>query len=185
MNRPYLSDTINNHKTPKVLKVHSSKKAIDYEATLGEWRIQLTMTINFISSKDDSDEIRTMHTKSDDIKIMMGSETNEITEELFKLLLQRYQEGLEESMKGSEFVFDNVGLLEYKLNKISLNRGRSYIDSPDWLKNEKATINQKNNDDNCFQYVLPVVLNYENIKKKTFKEYQKSDLLLINMIGKQ
>ena len=33
-------------------------------------------------------------------------------------------------MKGSEFVFDSVDLLEYKLNKISLNRGASYIDSP-------------------------------------------------------
>ena len=80
------------------------------------------MTINFVSSKDDSDEIHTMHTKSDNIEIVMGSETNEIAEELFKSLLQRYQEGLEESMKGSEFVFDSVGLLEYKLNKISLNR---------------------------------------------------------------
>ena len=43
---------------------------------------------------------------------MMGRETNEITEELFKSLLQRYQGGLNELMKGSEFVFDNVGLLE-------------------------------------------------------------------------
>ena len=59
-----------------------------------------------------------MHTKSDNIEIMMGSETNEITEELFKSLLQRYQEGLEESMKGKEFVLDSVGLLEYILNKI-------------------------------------------------------------------
>ena len=120
MIRPYLSDIINDHKTPEVLKVYSGNKVIDYETTLGEWKIQLTMTINFVSSKDDSDEIRTMHTKSDNIEIMMGSETNEITEELFKSLLQRYQEGLEESMKGSEFVFDSVGLLEYKLNKISL-----------------------------------------------------------------
>ena len=45
------------------------------------------MTINFVSSKDDSDKIRTMHTKSDNIEIMMSSETNEITEELFKSLL--------------------------------------------------------------------------------------------------
>ena len=57
----------------------------------------------------------------------MGYETDEIIEELFKSLLQRYQEGLEESMKGSEFVFDSVGLLEYKLNKISLNRGGSNV----------------------------------------------------------
>ena len=137
MIRPYLSNIINDHKIPEVLKVHPVNKVIDYETTLGEWKIQLTMTINFVSSKDDSDEIRTMHTKSDNIEIMMGSETNEITEELFKLLLQRYQEGLEESMKGNEFVFDSVGLLEYKLNKISLNRGGSYIDSSEWLKNKK------------------------------------------------
>ena len=60
----------------------------------------------------------------------------------FKSLLQRYQKRLEESMKVSEFVFDSVGLLEYKLNKISLNRGGSYIDSPKWLKKTtKLTIN--------------------------------------------
>ena len=137
MIRPCLSDIINNHKIPEVLKVHSGNKVIDYETNLGAWKIQLTMTINFVSSKDESDEIRTMNTKSDNIEITMGSETNETTEELFKLLLQRHQEGLEESMKGSEFVFDSVGLLEYKLNKISLNRGGSYIDSPEWLKNKK------------------------------------------------
>ena len=33
-------------------------------------------------------------------------------------------------MSGSEFAFDIVDLLYYKLHKISLNRGRSYIDSP-------------------------------------------------------
>ena len=55
--------------------------------------------------------------------------------------------------------------MEYKLNKIGLNRGGSYIDSPKWLKNKKATINSKNNDDKCFQYALTVALNYQNIKK--------------------
>ena len=64
-------------------------------------------------------------------------------------------------MKGSEFVFDNVDAWYYKLHKISLNRGGSYIDSPKWLKNKKATINSKNNDDKCFQYALTVALNHE------------------------
>ena len=122
------------------------------------------MTVNFVSSKD-FDEIRTMHTKSDNIYIMMGYETDDIIKELCESLLERYQEGLEESMKGSQFVFDSVDLLEYKLNKISLNRGGSYVDSPKWLKNRKATINSKNNDDKCFQYALTVALNYQNIKK--------------------
>ena len=92
------------------------------------------MAIKFISSKEDSNDTRTMRAKIDNIEIMMGSETGEIIEELFKYLLQKYQEGLEESMKGSEFIFDGVDVLYYDLNKISLNRGGSYIDSPEWLK---------------------------------------------------
>ena len=125
--------------------------------------IQLTIAINFISSKD-SHEICIMHSKSDNIEIMMDSETDEIIEELFESLLQRYQGKLEISMRGSEFIFDSVDILYYDLDKISPNCGGSYIDSPKWLKNKKATINPKNNDDKCFQYVITIVLNYEQIK---------------------
>ena len=90
---------------------------------------------------------------------MVGNKTDEIIEEFFKSLLQRYQEGLEESMKGSEFIFDSVYALYYHLNKISLNRGGSYINSPKWMKNKKATINPKNNDNRCFQYAVTTALN--------------------------
>ena len=75
MIKPYLSDIVNDHKTQ------------------GEWKTHLTMAINFISSKEDSDETRTMHTKSNNLEIMMGSEADEIIEEIFKSLLQRYQGG--------------------------------------------------------------------------------------------
>ena len=107
------------------------------------------MVISFIFSKD-SDEVPTMRTKSNNIEIMMGNETDEIIEELFESLLQKYQEGLEEKMRGNEFVFDSIRLFYYNLHEISLNRSESYIDSLKSLKNKKATINQKNNDDNCF-----------------------------------
>ena len=172
MIRPYLSDIINDHKTLKNLS-HSSN-----ETQFGEWKIQLTMSINFISSKD-SDETRNMHTKSDNIEIIMGSETNDIIEELRESLLQNYHNNLEESMRGSEFVPSGIDLLYYHLQRISLNRkGSSYIDSPKWLKNKKATINPKNNDNNCFQYALTVALNFEN-SKKTFEEYGKLSHLSI------
>ena len=92
------------------------------------------MAINFISSKKDSDEICTMLTQRDNIGITMGSETDETIEELFKSLLERYQGGLEKSMRGSEFIFDGADALYYKLNKIRLSRDGSYIDSPKWLK---------------------------------------------------
>ena len=149
--RPYLSDTINNHKTSKNFTFHSTNQVIDYETRFGEWKIQLILYINFISSKD-SDESRSMSTKSDNIEIMMGSETNDFIEELCRSLFQKYQKELEESIKReSDFIFDSVDLLYYHLQKTSLSRkGGSYIDSPEWLKNKKATINLKNNDKNCF-----------------------------------
>ena len=74
------------------------------------------MSINFISSKD-SDETRHMNTKSDNIEIKMGSETNDIVKELYESLLQKYQERLEESMRGSEFVPDSIDLFYYHLKK--------------------------------------------------------------------
>ena len=112
MIKPYLSDIINDHKTQGKWKVHSGNTITDYK-TQGEQKIQLSMTINSISSKD-SDEISTMHTKSGNIYIMMGSETDDIIKEFFKSFLQTYQDRLEESMRGSEFFFDSIDLLEYK-----------------------------------------------------------------------
>ena len=100
------------------------------------------MAINFISSKG-FDETRTMHTKSNNVEIMIGSKTDEIMEDLFKSFLQKYQEGLEVSVRGSGIVYDSVDVLYYNLNKVSLSRGGSYIDSPKWLKNKKATLNPK------------------------------------------
>ena len=62
-----------------------------------------------------------MHTKSNNVEIMMGSETDEIIDDLFKCFLQKYQEGLEESMRGSEFAIDSVDALYCNLNKVSLS----------------------------------------------------------------
>ena len=68
-------------------------------------------------------------------------------------------------MKGSDFIPDGVNLLYYHLQKTSLKRTRSsYIDSPEWLKNKKATINPKNNTDSCFQYAIIAALNHKQIK---------------------
>ena len=50
-----------------------------------------------------------------------------------------------------------------KCHKVNFKRGGSYTESPDWIKNKKATINLKNKDDKCFQYVTTVALNYGEI----------------------
>ena len=69
-------------------------------------------------------------------------------------------------MNGSSFTFDHVQLLYYKGSKKNPNCGGSYIDSPDWIKNKKSTINPVNKKDKCFQYPVTVVLNHGEIKKK-------------------
>ena len=83
------------------------------------WKIQLAIANNFISSID-NDEERVMHSKSDNIEIMINDEADEVKEELFDSLKNRYQNNLE-SVKGSEFFFDYVQLLNYKCHKINPN----------------------------------------------------------------
>ena len=78
---------------------------------------------------------------------MINDEADDVIKELFDSFKNKYQNNLE-SMKGSKFVFDYVHLLYYNCNKINPNRGRSYTDSPDRIKNKKTTINPINIEDN-------------------------------------
>ena len=98
---------------------------------------------------------------------MTDDGADEVMKKLLDRLKNRYQNNLE-SMKGSDFVFGYVHLSYYKCCKIKLNRGRSYLDSPDCIKKTKneTTVNLINKKDNkCFQYTLTVILNHKEIKK--------------------
>ena len=139
------------------------RKLIEEYKLKGEWKLQLIAEVSFISLKPGSDETRIMHTRSDNIEIMIGDDNDDIIEELFKSFLQKYEENLQNKMRGSDFEFDGVNFLYYDFNEISLNRGGSYIDSPKWLKNKKSTTNPKNNDYKCFQYAVTLALNLDNI----------------------
>ena len=88
----------------------------------------------FFSSEDDNDEERVMHSKSDNIEIIISGEADEIIKTFFDSLKNRYQNNLQ-SIRGSEFVFDFVQLLLYKYHEINFNCVASYIDSPYWMKN--------------------------------------------------
>ena len=123
----------------------------------------MTAEINFISLKPGSDETRVMYTRSFNKEIMKGSDTDEVIKLLFESFLKKYYENLQEKMNGSDFEFDGVNFFYYDFNKTSINRGGSYIDSPQWLKYKKSTINPKNDDDKCFQYTVTLSLNLNSI----------------------
>ena len=162
--KPYLNDLINVYQTK------------------GEWKLQLSAEISFVSQKPDSDETHVMYTRSFCEEIMSGSETEEIIEKLVMRVLQKYQDNLQNKMKGSDFIFNGVNYLFYDLNRITISKGGSYIESPKWLKDKKCTINQKNNYNKCFQYAKTLALNFNNIDKH-HQEYQKLNPLLIIIIG--
>ena len=110
--KPYLNDLINVYKTK------------------GEWKLQLSAEISFFSQKPSSDETPVMYTRSFCEEIMSGSETEEIMEKLIMQLLQKYQDNLQNKMKGSDFIFNGVNYLFYDLNRITISKGGSYIESP-------------------------------------------------------
>ena len=116
--RPYLNNLIDSYRTQR------------------EWKVQSTMAIKFFLLKI-LKKIRAMYNPSDNIEILIGNKTDKIIEKLFDSLLKRYQEILEKSMKGIEFLHGSVDLLHYKLHRISRNRGGPCKDSPKLLKKRR------------------------------------------------
>ena len=77
--KPYLKDMIDDYKSK------------------GEWKIQIVMRIIFVSFIDNN-ETQVMHTKSDNVKIMNGTDTSDAINELIDSFTKIYQEGVEIKM---------------------------------------------------------------------------------------
>ena len=76
MIKPYLIDLINENKT--------------IETSPNEWKIQINMHINFVSSND-TGEVRTVFAWSDNEEIRLGNETDGIVKGLINFFLNNYQ----------------------------------------------------------------------------------------------
>ena len=75
-------------------------------------------------------------------KTHAGSQTNNVIKIFFESFLNNYQKEVQ-MIRGSNSVFESVELMDYKLQKTSLERGGSYIKYLKWLVNKRATINPK------------------------------------------
>ena len=143
---PGLTDVINKKKNDRV-----------------ECKIQLNMGVNFISTND-TEEIRAFYVRSDNEEIRSGNETPEIITKLIESFLSNYQEVEKMLRSGSNFVFESVDSFAVRIHKINLKREKSYIKSPEWILNKRATIKPKNKDNKCFQYSITVALNHQKIE---------------------
>ena len=93
---------------------------------------------------------------------MTGSDVDDAVNDLLRTLREKYSDDLTR-MVGSEYLFERVKLLKYKLHLISLRRSGSYIDSPKWIKIKHGTINPKNEDDKCIIHAIIALLHHHEI----------------------
>ena len=110
---------------------------IDNLRTSGELKVDLTMKMNFTTSKDSEEKCQVT------FGIVNGS---------YRFYYYYYY-------------YYYVKEFFYKCHKVNLTSVKSYIDSPKWIKNKIATITLQNDNNMCFKYAVTVGLNNDSIGK--------------------
>ena len=80
------------------------------------------MHVSFVNSND-TGETRSIFVWSDNEEIRLGNETNDIVKRLINSFLNNYQKEEIILRNGSNFEFESVDLLSYRIHKTSLKRG--------------------------------------------------------------
>ena len=129
-------------------------------------KIQLDIRITTKNILNPGDK-RNFIVRSDNTVLLYTDDTTESTvENLIKSLGEHYEEQRLVSSEGSNFRYSNVDSLNIHIHEIQLKRGSSYIETLNWIKPKKATINLKNtNDDYCFAHSIVIVLYHKQIEK--------------------
>lgn len=91
-------------------------------------------------------------------------DTNDILTKLLNSFLENYEYEENILRHGSNFIFDSVDFANIQFHIIELKRGKSYIPTPKWISDKKATTNPQNTNDNyCFAYSIIASLHHEDI----------------------
>ena len=131
-------------------------------------KIQLSMRVNFMCITD-KEKTRTFYVNSDNEEIRSSDDTNNINK-IFESFLSNYQKEEQILRNSSNYTFESIDMLGIHFHDIKLKRDSSYIKSPDWILNKKATINPpQNTKDKCFEYSITVALNHRKIGKNPQK----------------
>ena len=132
-------------------------------STKGEQKIQLIIAIVFKHTTDLSKNY-TFYVRSKNIVMLQADDANDILNKLLDSFFENYEHEQNILRNGSNYVFDYVDISIMKFHTIELKRGSSYIPSPKWISDKKATINPKNLKDNmCFAYAIVAALHHEGI----------------------
>ena len=133
--------------------------------TRKEQKVQLIIAIVFKNIQDPSKKY-ILYVKSRHIPLHYGDDVKYTISKLYNTFLENYEYEENVLRTGNNFVFDSIDLTYVKIYKIKARSGSSYIETPKWISNKKATINPKNTKDECcFAWAITAALHHEDIKK--------------------
>ena len=165
--------------TPQLVNLINERN----NSTQDEQKVQLIMAIIFKHITDPSKKY-TIYVKSKNEDFTAGDNRYYIFTKVLESFLENYEREENLLRNGSNYVFDCVDLTLIQFHTIELRRGSSYIPSPKWISDKKATINAKNlNDNYCFADSIIPALHREEIGK-IHNEYQSSDHTSVITTGK-
>ena len=141
---------------------HVVKKWKDLVKRRDSWKVQLNVVVLF--RQVDGSEETEKPIWSTPHRIMVGSDFEEVIEEMHDKILQTF-EIVQQALEASNFVYIRVVEMTYHCHKVDMNRGGSYIDLPKWVKDKHCCINPKNDDDECFKWAVIAALHHKEIKK--------------------
>ena len=113
--------------------------------------VSINVNIVFKSTRNFNDK-RTVQIKS--------KNTTDI-DEIFDQLIKKHHD-LTEFLKNVDLISEGIESITCNFTEIIISN--TFIESPDWIKNKKCTINPQNKDNKCFQYSVTISLNYQKIK---------------------
>ena len=93
-------------------------------------------------------------------QILIMSEMSVISADIDEVLDQLIKKN--EDLKDTNFLLKGVESITYSFTKIIVKN--TFIESPDWIKNKKCTINSQNKDNKCFQYSIIISFYHKKIK---------------------
>ena len=164
----------------KKVKRHVLKNLSDVVKTGDNWKVQLNVAALFRKVDGEDEGINPIW--STPHVIMRGTDLEEVIEDMYQKILGDY-ETLSQTCESSNYVFVRIVEMTYHCHKVDMNRGSSYVDLPDWIKNKKCCINPKNEDDDeCFKWAVTafcIITTLEVI----LSEFQRSNRTLKGIIG--
>ena len=158
-------------------KIKPYLRVLIYENKAYEQKIQIDIGFNMVHI---SDNRRITHSsRSDNVICMPSSNANKILEQLLSSLYEKFNDDLQLSRESSSFVYESVEECNIHFHKKDLRRVTSFIDTPEWLKHKKATINTQNvNNVYCFMYAATTALYHSELGKNPGRISKKLDILV-------